>query len=199
MIDLLKKVLPDTVEVEGETFKLQTDFQYWLRFGLMLRNKELKFVDDANFLYKGKLIHSYPNPLTFIPGELPSDKEKGIQALIDFYQPKKEIPRATKNQSSQILVDFEIDADIIYASFYEQYRIDLLDPGLHLHWYKFNALFDSLHDTKINEIMSYRAYDATSHYDYNKQMQDLQQAWEIIPPLTEEEQRALDEFDSLLK
>lgn len=199
MIDLIKKVLPDTVEVEGETFQVQTDFQYWLRFGLMLRNKELKFVDDANFLYKGKIVHSYPNPLTLIPEELPSDKEKGIQALIDFYQPKKEIPRATKNQSSRILVDFEIDADIIYASFYEQYRIDLLDPGLHLHWYKFNALFDSLHDTKINEIMSYRAYDATSHYDYKKQMQELQQAWEIIPPLTEEEQTALDEFDSLLK
>lgn len=185
MLDLTKKVMPETIMVSGVSYKLKTDYQYWLTFALKLKHKNITDIADLYYLFDGK----HPQG---------SDIET-FKALHDFYAPPKALPRSVGSGSDSIILDFELDADYIYAAFMEQYHIDLISPETHLHWYKFNALFDSLHNTKLNDIMSYRAYDSTDKSSYEQQMTKLRQAWEIIKPLSDEEQKALDAFDAQLK
>lgn len=181
MIDLTKKCLPSSVEVEGKFYKIHTDFQYWLNFSLMRKKGEIKLLTDCDYLY----IH-----------DIPENRNEGIKKLIEFCEIKKELPRAISG-SNKLLIDFEIDSDLIYSAFYENYGIDLVDSKLHLHWFKFNALFDGLHRTKLNEVMSYRGYDETDKTSYEKSLIKLRQAWELPAILSDEEKKALTYFDSL--
>lgn len=183
MIDLTKKILPSAVEVEGRFYKIKTDFQYWLNFALKRKKGEIKFLSDCDFLYLN---------------EIPENREKGIEKLIEFCDSRNELPRAISG-SGKILIDFELDSDLIYSAFLEVYGIDLIDSDLHLHWFKFNALFDSLHGTKLNEVMGYRGFDENDKTSYEKSMIRMRQAWEIPAVLSEEERKALDDFDSKLK
>ncbi|MCR5607137.1 MAG: bacteriophage Gp15 family protein [Treponema sp.] len=183
MISLLKAVLPSSVTVEGKTYKIKTDFQYWLNFSLKCQKGKIHSYSDFDYLYVD---------------DIPENRQKGFNELIKFCNPEKALPRKIGNTNKTIL-DFEIDSDLIYAAFFEQYNIDLCNVNLHLHWYKFNALFDALHDTKLNEIMSYRAFDEFDKTDYKKAMVKMRQAWELDSKLTEEEKKDLEKFDSLLK
>lgn len=57
---------------------------------------------------------------------------------------------------------FEQDAEAIYASFYQQYHMDLLNEKGKLHWDKFKALFAGLGpDTYFMRIIQIRQEDAT--------------------------------------
>lgn len=67
------------------------------------------------------------------------------------------MPRQIKHRE-EIVLDYAIDADYIYAAFLSQYGIDLLDVK-ELHWHKFLALFKGLKDDEmICKIMSYFSY-----------------------------------------
>ena len=62
-----------------------------------------------------------------------------------------------ENKQKQIY-SYEFDAEYIYSSFMEQYKIDLNTS--HMHWWKFKALFEGLNEnTQIVKIMGYRAID----------------------------------------
>lgn len=53
----------------------------------------------------------------------------------------------------------------IYSAFIETYQMDLQEID-YLHWWKFKAMFNSLNkDTKIVEIMGYRAIDLSKIKD----------------------------------
>ncbi|EGL4172628.1 hypothetical protein D7094_04380 [Listeria monocytogenes] len=82
------------------------------------------------------------------------DDAKGIQYDIDG----NKMPVATgEGEEEQACYSLTQDSDYIYASFLQDYNIDLIDVRGKLHWYKFRALFDSLRDdTAIKSIMNIR-------------------------------------------
>lgn len=82
-------------------------------------------------------------------------------------------PSGNKNR----VVDFELDGEYIYASFYQDYGIDLIKEQGKLHWKKFLALFQGLSDeTKIKQIMNIRSMDIPEPTKYNqKQIQRIQE------------------------
>lgn len=64
------------------------------------------------------------------------------------------------------MLDFEQDAGAIYASFMDQYGIDLNEHLGKMHWDVFIALFMNLNgETAINRIMSYRQDDLSGYDD----------------------------------
>ncbi|EAE1966830.1 hypothetical protein GX75_13840 [Listeria monocytogenes] len=79
---------------------------------------------------------------------------KGIQYDFDG----NPMPVATgEGEEEQAYYSLTQDSDYIYASFLQDYNIDLIDVRGKLHWYKFRALFDSLRDdTAIKSIMNIR-------------------------------------------
>lgn len=181
MIDLKKARLPEAVEVDGSLYPINTSFKYFLRFLELLADKETK-PQDFDFIYKL---------------EKPQNRESGLLALIQFCNPPQALPRITGG-SSERATDYAIDADYIYAAFLEQYGIDLVESDMH--WYKFQALFRGLYDTKLNEIIGYRLWENTSgkRDAYTRQMEKLKSAWEL-PQESDEEDEDLKAFQARLK
>jgi len=182
MIDLSKKVLPCSVEVHGKTFPIKTDFQYFIIFSRMVKEKhELK---DFDFLYKEKI---------------PADRQRGLKELIKFAFPKRELPKDSGEETDGIILDYEKDADYIYSAFFHYYDIDLMEERLSLHWYKFSSLLNGLKETKLTDIMSFRSYKPrqSESKEYKTQMLKLKEMWRIEEPLTEDEQKELEKFERL--
>ena len=182
MIELKKAVMPETVTVSGKRYRIRTSFKYWLRF------LELVEQDDKNpyvfdFLYVDKK---------------PSDRIKGFSALLGFCTPASLLPRLTSSDTGGKVVDYQIDAEYIYAAFYELYGIDLIEADMH--WYKFQALFKGLHDTKLNEIIGYRLFTPPNgkKSEYDRDMEKLKRAWALPKKDDGKEDAALMRFEALL-
>lgn len=179
-----KAELPSAVEAGGELYPIHTDFRYALI--LLERIREDAPLIEVDFMYAA---------------EPPKDREAGFKAILEWLSPPHEVPRPSGIASSDILLDYEADAPLIFAAFYERYGIDLFDEALRLHWHKFLALLAGLHDTKLNEVQGYRAYKPHKGdpAEYKREMLRLKEMWRVEERLTEAEQAALDKFQSQLK
>lgn len=189
-MDLSKVKLADSVKAGGKFFKIKTDFRTWICFSRILQDKNA-VVDDADFVYSDE-----------IPEK--ENKVEAFQRLLEFYSPKKDLPRNITKQDGEKVLDYDIDADLIFSAFYEQYKIDLLSTDksgklIELHWHKFLALLGGLHSTKLNEIMGYRCYKDDEKSDYKKQMQTLKEMWRLPTEADEKAQEDLDNFNKLFE
>lgn len=182
MIDLKKAKLPQAVKVGGRFFAIHTDFKYILRFRELLSDKNAPLT-AFDFMYIN---------------EIPAGRLEGINAIYEFMNPPRELPRSTGEESGDIVLDYDQDAPYIYAAFYEQYGIDLVDTRLH--WYKFLALLHGLHDTELNRIIEARLWKPNGkNGEYEKQRQKQYEAWRLPQPEDNEPDEALDDFLTKLK
>ena len=169
---------PETVEVDGSVYYIQTSFKHWLIF---LRKAASKAdMKEYDFMYKG-------TP--------PQNKKRSFSALAHFCNPPQILPRIEK--SNETVLDYQLDADYICTAFMERYGIDLVESEMH--WYKFQALLRGLHDTKLNEIIGYRSYENTSGKQdgYTRQMIKMREMWEL-PQESDESDEDLQAFEALL-
>ena len=172
MIDLSRIIdLPDSVIVSGKSYRINTDYQFFILFSQMVKHPHR--YEEYNYLYKGAI---------------PPDLKAGFEAIKDY-------------EPDAILLDYEIDADLIYSAFWQRYGIDLKKRNLHLHWYKFQALLAGLTDTKLNKVMEYRAYvpKESDNKEYKKYMLQMKAMWQIEKEYSDEEKAAIAAFDSQLK
>jgi hypothetical protein len=136
--------LPDTA---GE-FPVYTDFRKWIEFEINMLKFANNDIERATNIIKA---------LQCVYIDFPEDMEKALNCASEFYRRGKDIKTSGKN--CKAVYSFEYDSDYIYAAFVDQYKIDLQDIE-YLHWWKFKAMFSGLKsDSKIVEIMGYRAMD----------------------------------------
>ena len=179
MIDLTKRALPNTVEVNGRAYSVYTDFRVWMKFEIALAASHGKDPIPIEYLFKNDR-PSYCN----------------VRDLLVFARPAHELPRPVSGTVSDVIViDFRLDANLIYAAFLQKYKIDLTEVE-ELHWHKFLALLDGLIGTKLNEVMEYRCYKRQERNDTDP-YEILREAWKIERPLSEEEQAELDAFNAM--
>lgn len=182
MLDLFNTELPDTIEVNGSSFFIQTDFRYLILFQRLIEKKSL--LRDFLFMF---------------PYEKPEDLQAGVNAIIEWMNPKEVLPRTEGSAGTKVL-DYTLDADYIFAAFMEQYNIDLMDIDVKMHWYKFQALLKSLHDVKLCEIMSYRCYTPLPHnHDRSKDLLKLRAQWELPQPEDNKAEDDLEAFNQLFE
>ena len=112
MIDLTKKSLPNTVEVDGRLYSVYTDFRVWMKFEIALAASHGREPIPIDYLFKNE------RPIYC-----------DVRELLKFSRPARELPRKVSGTASDdvIVIDFRIDADLIYAAFLQQYRIDLTE------------------------------------------------------------------------
>lgn len=82
-----------------------------------------------------------------------------------------------KEDDEKRLVDLDVDAEKIYASFQQAYGIDLFDVQQNFHWFKFKALLNGLPSgTILSRIIQIRAYKPSKHdsAEYKQEMKKLQ-------------------------
>lgn len=177
MMDLTKKALPNTVLVGGRAYSVYTDYRRWMRFEIEASKLRKDGVIDISYLFKN---------------DMPAYCD--LSELFKFSRPEAPLPRPI-GHNDVIVLDYELDADLIYAAFLGQYGIDLYDVT-DLHWHKFLALLSGLNEsTKLREVMGYRCYKKSD--DKKDPYEELRRAWEIEPPISDEEQAEIEEFSKM--
>lgn len=179
-MDLTKTNPPEHIIVRGRTYRVKTWFKYWLRF--------LQICSDEN--------ESKGLDYLFID-EIPENKQEALKALYDFASPPVMLPRSLEKSCVKVL-DYTIDANLLYAAFVQQYGIDLMSgydlSGRELHWHKFLALIEGLKDTKLNSVIEIRSFDENDKTSYEESRIKLRDAWKL-EGLTKEDSTVLEEFN----
>ena len=184
IIDSLSDIVEDRIGV----LEFNTDFRTSMLFEMLMQ--------DRNIRKKNKVIQAiklyYPDV-----GQI-TDYEKAVEDILWFYRCGKELANSNnvsnvsaENKSKQVY-SYEFDDNYIYSAFLQQYNVDLQDVE-YLHWWKFRAMFDGLSkDTKIVEIMGYRAIDLRTIKDKEekKRIKKLKELYKLPDMRTREQKEA---------
>lgn len=172
-MNMLVDLLPETVEIDGEEYDINTDFRISIMFELLMQDDELE--DSEKTMQALKLY--YP--------VIPENKIKAGEKIIWFYRCGKEsdyYEADTGVTKQKQIYSFEHDAGYIYEAFLQEYGIDLQDIE-DFHWWKFRALFNGLpNTTEFVKIMEYRSVSITSKMSKEKkQFYKKMQAIHALP------------------
>ena len=127
--------LPDTVNIGGREYPIDTDFRAGIEFELAVQNGAETLAD---------LLCPWYGSVGY-----PQDIVGAVDAAIWFYrcgvsedkpQEENRAQAATRRHTQGYC--FDMDADAILASFWQAYRIDLTTASLH--WWVFRALLSGL-------------------------------------------------------
>lgn len=139
------KIAPQTVwDEEGRELPVDADFRTILKCLRVLKDPSLK---DAE---KRALVSHW-----FLKGAFRTDCVSLLCAFLDGGSGSGE------DDPSEPVMDFEQDADAIYASFLQVYSIDLIDVPF-LHWQKFRVLLGGLGgDCALGRRIALRTMDTS--------------------------------------
>ena len=197
-------ILIDKLPQKIDNIEINTDFRNWMLFELILQDKELseqeQFLEIINVtlkdginaiskLEKNELKHVINNLLWFYT--CGNDKVKKTQ--------EKSEKQTDFKQKTKAIYSFEYDAEYIFASFYECYKIDLTKTKMH--WWKFKTLFTNLSDNCIfSKIMQYRSIEINSKMSKEERKFYLEKKRiYALPDLRTNEQKENDFANSLFK
>lgn len=158
-MNLLLDKLSTILQKRIGNIDFNTDFRIGILFEMLMRDENIK--KDIKVIQAIKLYYPQPQQV--------KDFEKAFDDIIWFYtcgksdfdkkQNKDTKNKNVKQQREEKIYDYEYDDGYIYSAFLQQYGVDLQEIE-YLHWWKFKSMFNSLNkDTKIVEIMGYRAID----------------------------------------
>ncbi|MGN9161215.1 bacteriophage Gp15 family protein [Clostridium sulfidigenes] len=187
-MNILIDLLPKEVNIEGEDYKINSDFRTSILFELLMQ--------DSSISEEDKIIQA----LELYYPILPKDLNQAIEKILWFYRCGKDEVE-TKNKGtgkSTNVYSYDYDDDYIYSAFLDQYGVDLQDVN-YLHWWKFKAMFKSLkEDNEIVKIMGYRAMDLSKIKDKEQKAHytKMQELYKI--PIAKDERNKLDEINNIL-
>lgn len=177
--------LPDTVEIEGVEYDIESNFRTFILFELMMRDPALSDSEKAAMA------------LQLVYPVIPDNLEAAVEQMLWFYSCGK----GWRNKSgsgkadaveSQMIYSFEHDDDYIYSAFLTQYHIDLQDIE-YLHWWKFKALMRTLSpDLEFSKIMGYRGIEING--DMSKEQREFYSRMKELYalPIPDDEQEKMD-------
>ena len=125
--------LPQSVVVEDKAYEINTDFRVWAEI--------CDYMEDDKFSYEEKILKLLCDAYT---RELPPYLDSAIDALLNFMVQGK---RGGSSEGGARLMDFSKDEGSIYASFMQQYGIDLYKADLH--WWSFINLLNGLDENTV--------------------------------------------------
>lgn len=167
--NLLLAALPEALNVSGEDFAINSDYQTVLRFF------ELQRDDRVAERHKGIV-----SLKLFFGERLPAHFDAAFERLAWFIRCGR--PEEEQARKQRPTFDFSFDAPLIFASFWAQYGLDLT-AGPALHWWKFHALFVGLgEETAFRQVVRIRTrkedgLDASSR----QELREAKKAWALPP------------------
>lgn len=148
----LTEELTQSIAYQGCEYPIDLSYDNVLRFYQLL--------DDADFDESEKVIAAFH---IFFDEEVPDDPDflMNVVKLLGDYVSSNPYGNDTEGQQGDTApvryFSFQQDAEAIYASFMDQYGIDLIEQQGKLHWDKFKALLDGLGPkTRFRRIISIR-------------------------------------------
>lgn len=182
MTNILTNPLPETVDINGAEYPINTDFRAGIRYEMIMQQEDEEAVIQGLILYYGE--------------NIPADIEEAVNAINWFRsrgrEPKK-LPGELAGNGKQAF-SFECDAELVYADFMREYRIDLNTEDMH--WWKFMTLFEGLQtNSRTTDRMGYRSMKTDKlPKEQKKYYQAMQRYYEIA----QMQQDVLDELDDIL-
>lgn len=91
-------------------------------------------------------------------------------------------PVPTPKEDKERVIDFDQDANYIYASFMQAYGINLIEQQGKMHWKEFLALLDGLpSNTRMKEIIRIRTWKPSKHdsQEFKNEMRELQEYYAL--------------------
>ena len=183
-MNMLVDLLPETVEVDGEKYEINTDFRISVLFELLMQDDEVTIKEK---IIQGLRLY-YP--------VIPPNIHEAVEKMLWFYRCGKEVVESDPGSDSssdkqpEKVYSFEHDDSYIYAAFLQQYGVDLQEVEK-LHWWKFRAMFISLgENTEFVKIMGYRSIKTTSNM--SKEQREFYRKMQKIHalPVSEKEREA---------
>ena len=184
---------PEYVDVEGELYKINTDFRYAIMCDQIARDET---IDD----YERGLAVLY---VLYGDKGINASNEHKIQLLEKakrYLSCDKEIEITNEEPD----MDYVQDMDYIEASFMSDFHIDLSKEEMH--WWKFNKLINGLSNSDmgncciLNRIRNLRNYDLKTISD-SKEKRRIKEAQDMFAlkknkevELTEEQKRSIEQF-----
>jgi len=145
--------LEEEIEIEGNVYPLDLSFDNVLRF--------FDLMDDDTFFDAEKIEIAFE---MFVDTDKEFDfetKYKVVKTIVETFIASNNDSNADYSSDvgdSKQYYDLKQDAEYIYASFLQEYGIDLIEQQGKLRWEKFVALLVGLRDnTRFKEIVGIRA------------------------------------------
>lgn len=166
MLDNPFRVMPDTAEVDGVVYPINSDFR-------VMVSLETEVLSHGQTDVAGLL-------LAFYKGRVPDNIEGAVDAMIAFYKGAKSSFQGDKPAKNVREYDYRLDVDVLTASFMGAYGIDL--STAQMHWWTFRRLLLNLpHDSPFMQRVHYRTADVgkmdkslQKHYRKMKNLYALQ-------------------------
>lgn len=181
----LNERLLNSFEYNGKTYAINLAFDKVLDFQEIHGHKELDIEDRIPLMLYALDVECEEDEQAFV-------LEHILKNVLQLGQGAEEMEEAydllgnplpfAPSKFKEPTVDFEEDAELIYASFRQAYCINLSKELGRLHWYEFIALLNGLPDgTIMHQVRSIREWTPSKHdsSEYKKQMKKLQKAWSL--------------------
>jgi hypothetical protein len=127
-LNILTDDLPEAVLIDGQEYKINTDFRDCLRVILAFEDEELTGQEEQMIM----LSNLYSEPI--------EDTQAALEMGTKFLNGGKV---GDEEETGPRLFSFEKDANLIFAAFRQTHNIDLENTE-YMHWWKFMALFMDL-------------------------------------------------------
>ena len=140
---------PKCLTIDGRDYKINTDFRVFVKFELMMqdRNNTDNSDDDKLLLYVLS---------DFYYGNVPDNRSDAADKMLEFYRIHNVNASGSGHAGEKMIYSFEHDGDRIFASFRRCYGIDLSCAALS--WRQFHALLDNLpEDSEFMKAVMYRS------------------------------------------
>lgn len=160
MFDLAYPI-DDTVEIDGITYKIDMSFDNILRLYDMLNDDELDDISQVliglEMLLGVCFLYDFQTQYEIFERIFKEYIAKGVEDSHPVDIAGNPMPKSNKNEK---IYSIKEDAEYIFASFYQDYGIDLFEQHGKLHWYKFVSLLSGLRsDTKFKEVIGIRSME----------------------------------------
>lgn len=174
----LNKELVESIEINGKIYRVDMSFDNILNLTEMLGDKDLS--DEVQILLGIEML--FDDPL-----EMPIEEQafvfneayhaligKSAEEDLEYDLLGNPMPQQNEEEFEQ-LYDLQQDAEYIYASFMQDYGIDLIEQQGILHWYKFKALLTGLSDnTKFKKVIEIRQMPVPTGKGSSKQRAEVE-------------------------
>jgi len=173
-MSFLTEAFDDTISIDGKEYEVNMAFDNILLLFEM-------FEDDS--------ITEQEKWLIALQMLIPRFKEiifDSFEDMITLYKfiLQKFLGFNGNQEDKEKVCDFKKDAELIYASFFSAYKMDLIEQRGKLHWKKFNALLTHLDDdTAFKKVVGYRTMEIPKPNKHNqeqiKQIRKLKERYSL--------------------
>lgn len=175
----LHEHLPTEVDINGVPHKIDMSFDNVLGILEMLKDDRLsevsKVMTGLKLLFDDMPVGTIDELIQIWIETFNNIVNRGeVEDEFDYDIKGNPMPKR-KEEVSKNVMSFEEDADYIYASFLQDYNIDLIEQQGKLHWYKFMALLNGLSDsTRLRKVIEIRQMPLPSGKGSEKQRQEVE-------------------------